>query len=657
MSYYEIYQDLVKEIDSLQTWNVSDTIDNFYESRKEDVKDTSTTTVEFENDEEWSYFHAIRQSIVKKFDWFPDKIGSFFVNKLLHNLKSKMYYKNKPKIIEKILKLADGLHEAFTIPGMKISLINLAHLHTMNDFRQLLAFEDLGYKVGYSGWGKVSLSDYLANFPSSFYDCFKEERSYIKQNDSEEPSNEPYIMKSPCLENRHIKRCKEYCEWTNKTQWSDFISNKEFLSLMKFALPQGKTVTKQVESELSLVKKFLVSEDIRKKPITAPVPLIIFCKHGINQPWAGQDIGMSSKVCDDFEQIPSDVGFCVSGGLDTARMFKNDDFGNGQSTEKINGGTLYSTSTFFLDTDNVKATQLFKRSTAVPLDFVQMKIHSTNELAQFLYDDSQDHDIRPFTLKRGYEYTFEVTIDGRIITKSFHDLPMEMRKCRLMNDVEEKSWFKSYSKQNCKHQCRTLAAYKQCGCMPWDMYHIDDYNECDVFGRTCFMNVIKNITLSDDLCNDCDDECQYLRYISRLKRIENIAADEIDYEGKYMALDIDPRDDSYECNGKKLLCQYLEDRNFTLDDRYQEKSKDDMVKKYNGLIVVNVVFPFSKVDLTVLDARYTPIDKITSLGGSIGLLTQFTGCSVIAVIHLIILIVKEVFAFIKDLKLKFLLRH
>ena len=79
--------------------------------------------------------------------------------------------------------------------------------------------------------------------------------------------------------------------------------------------------------------------------------------------------------------------------------------------------------------------------------------------------------------------------------------------------------------------------------------------------------------------------------------------------------------------------------------------------KFEGMIIVNIVFPTSEADLTVLDVRYTLIDKITSLGGSFGLFTQFTGCSVIAVIHLIILTIKQLFTFFKGLKRKFCRRN
>ena len=110
--------------------------------------------------------------------------------------------------------------------------------------------------------------------------------------------------------------------------------------------------------------------------------------------------------------------------------------------------------------------------------------------------------------------------------------------------------------------------------------------------------------------------------------------------------------DSDTCYGIKALCNYLLDKNHTFGDKYLPDLKDSKDRFY-GLIVVNIVFPTSEADLTVMDVRYTLIDKITSLGGSFGLFTQFTGCSIIAVIHLIILTIKQICIFCKDLKSKF----
>ena len=37
--------------------------------------------------------------------------------------------------------------------------------------------------------------------------------------------------------------------------------------------------------------------------------------------------------------------------------------------------------------------------------------------------------------------------------------------------------------------------------------------ECDIFGRACFYNAMKNLTQSPfDSCTQCIDECDYIQY-------------------------------------------------------------------------------------------------------------------------------------------------
>ena len=57
-------------------------------------------------------------------------------------------------------------------------------------------------------------------------------------------------------------------------------------------------------------------------------------------------------------------------------------------------------------------------------------------------------------------------------------------------------------------------------------------------------------------------------------------------------------------------------------------------------VVVHVSFTSSKVEMNVLDARYSFYDKIAKLGGTLGLCTQMTGGSFLTIIHLIVLIIK-----------------
>ena len=57
---------------------------------------------------------------------------------------------------------------------------------------------------------------------------------------------------------------------------------------------------------------------------------------------------------------------------------------------------------------------------------------------------------------------------------------------------------KVYNKRNCQYQCRVTNAFEICSCIPWDFPLTTNLgDECDVFGRTCFYNAMKQINLNE----------------------------------------------------------------------------------------------------------------------------------------------------------------
>ena len=644
LSYAIIFNNLFDELP--QKWNISGAVKKFYNKRVGETSKVSHKNIKFDSKDESMYFYALRKIIGAdpEFDWSPENVGNFFINQLLDTFRKSIR-------AEDAVSMSNLFDSAFIMPEMNISILNFAHLHTMNDFKQLLVSEDIANKLSL-GDNDVDVKNYLANFPSSFYKCFNEEKSYFQQitleTDSDEGYEEGYMLKSPCIEKRHLNNCAEYCQWVKDSKWSNFFTEKEFMSLMQYALPQAKIPNEQDETEYKMAAKILGKESLKKTPKVTPVPLVILCKYQKFKGWEGQDIGMNAKFCDSFVQVPTDVGICVSGPINSN--------GEDWNVRKIRGGTHSSMATFFLDTDAGKGSQTLSRSLDRSLDEIQMQIHPRTEMAQILHELNQDHSLRSYTLKRGHEYTFEVSIDGRIVTENFLMLPIGKRKCKLSGEVDKNSWFNDYSKRQCKYKCRAILAFDVCGCIPWEFFRVGSYPECDVFGRTCFKNAMENITLTDAVCEDCFDDCQYLRYRYKMT---NVVTDTItqdfwgDNENAYVQIS------DGECSGLQAICHYLQDKNHTLHDKYSPKrdSDEDLQKKFEGMIIVNIVFPTSEADLTVLDVRYTLIDKITSLGGSFGLFTQFTGCSIIAVIHLVILTIKQICIFFKDLKSKFCPRN
>ena len=60
----------------------------------------------------------------------------------------------------------------------------------------------------------------------------------------------------------------------------------------------------------------------------------------------------------------------------------------------------------------------------------------------------------------------------------------------------------------------------------------------------------------------------------------------------------------------------------------------------NNVIIVRIIYESSMVDVVTLDARTTFSDKIANLGGTYGIWAELTGCSLLGLIHLLIIIFK-----------------
>ena len=136
-------------------------------------------TIILATEEEWKYFYAMRTIFAidnDEYDWYPKNVGSFFTNWLLRIINY-----GGPSVKDKVT-LSERFDEAFTISEMNISILTFAHLHTTNEFKQLLVSEDMA-KLESWGWGseKIDPKFFMANFPSSFYKCFQQEKSYFEQ--------------------------------------------------------------------------------------------------------------------------------------------------------------------------------------------------------------------------------------------------------------------------------------------------------------------------------------------------------------------------------------------------------------------------------------------------------------------------------------------
>ena len=560
-----------------------------------------------------------------------------------------------------------------------LNLIAISHLYTMNDFGQMSRPDLFDFQNNL----------YLGRMPKKFKKCFKQMcNELININDeivdnSYERIQQASISSSPCSNLTNESHCQAYCQW-HKTFFSQkIITRQEFMTLMKYSLPQRKLLLPPInEVEWKLTQKVFTNsktssntEKVHNTHI-ASMPLIIFCKDRFDQKWLGDDIGVPSKFCADFYSTPTDQGICLVKNLnfqnlvDTTEEFqKSFDKNNDEYPMKIQGDILNAEATFIINT-NAKhpVTKTFLRSKKFTrhispiytkfvrkneMEKVDFQINSPKELPHIYMDSSQGKSMHSLTLKSGHEYFIELTPVGQTVTNQFKAISFEERRCLLPEEVPELSTLKIYTKQNCRYECKVIHAMEKCGCIPWD-FPINITNppiECDVFGRTCFLNAIKYVPNEKESCKHCQDECEFIEF--RKTKIIEKKLDEYDYKKIYNWFE-NPGFEK-QCQARDF-CEYLHDTNDTIDPKtWYEKLIDNEFGKWSkpkikaaatlltDHTIVHINFESPKVEFNVLDARYTLYDKISNLGGTIGLCEQVTGASFLTLIHLVVLIFKSIF--------------
>ena len=259
ISMNEIYDDVMKAL--LQNWDVAKHIDEYFQNKIVEIPKGSNITVDFTDDSEWTYFHRLRTIYAnrKVYNWYPNRLGSFLVRRMIFDLN----WNSDKKMT---LNMADKMGYIFKFPESNLSLSNIAHLHSINDFEQIQN-TDISPRL----W---NTREYLANFPKSLLDCINKESQYFKEEVAKVEDGEDlyedekidpmkYMIRSPCAEKRHLESCLEYCELSKKL-FQGSMTRKDFLKIMQFALPQGKTVIEQDLDEETLAKKIVGSTNTEK---------------------------------------------------------------------------------------------------------------------------------------------------------------------------------------------------------------------------------------------------------------------------------------------------------------------------------------------------------------------------------------------------------
>ena len=711
----EIYEETMDYLKINETkmmhWNASEIIFQFLQEKLDlhlvDViqEDVDLNNISFSNND-WPYAIASANNIFKLhtyarlYDWSTTKIGTFFIKTLTIIYKRS---KNHKHFLSLGIK---ALHHLFTISEQEMSLIDIAYMYSLMDLKAMeelyTPFKDNSIKNKPSPILSSTLSPKKSGpalphpppppptpktFDSSFLPCLKiisekivrsDHLTYAEKSAFSINDNFQHLPILPCNNLIQYPECTNYCHWHKNyfKQWP----REEFLTIMRYALPQRKLSLEQVpQVEQRLAEKLFGRANVKdlknSYPFWAPVSMALFC-YKMGKGFDGDEIGISEKVCNDFFPAPTDVGICHTQNLDIKRiihvpknyeaLFESEKqkskpiFTEGVSWDEVSFGILVDKTDLNSLADPI-GTELFGQSYPPKPNSdtgkIQFQIHQSKDVAPILLDYYNDNTHEPrlssLSLKAGYEYVIQVYSEGLTSTEQFKSLSLGTRNCKLENDVEKSSSFKVYTKNNCKYECHVKHVANLCKCIPWDFIHKTNASECDIFGRTCFFKAMENIAKDPvDQCN-CAIECDFINYKKLKIRSEKLTKGFngiYQVTGKYFSFD-----KTGKVSGRKEFMDFFTDDNNSFHDQGFKNFLNldyplyniynlKRAKMYENMIIIRLKFMPPK-DLYLIDVKYTIMDRIASFGGKFGIFTQLTGCSLLGLLSLMMVIWKFLFTF------------
>lgn len=648
----DLLKDLSERITSAEkeaSKNVSETIQSFIREKSILINHTKTFNMnELSNRDKYVTSLVRIIWLANTSNWNIKGFGSFLV-KSLNVMKS---WNCMQKTYDEYLKV---INEKFTVPNQNLSLPEIAYLFTLNDLQSLLK-DDLSYGSSFHTRGldppALDKDNYL---PASFLDCFAvtsnatgNQKKILQFGDDDlmTPIHKQ-IKLFPCSNLKQYPQCKEYCMWHGKFASMKKESLQEFLTFMKYAIPQRKMQMQGNEYEKTLANKISTSlKDLQT--MTSPVPIALFCYYNGKGMIGDRIEGLSERVCgDEFFPTPTDAGICQTKDMNIQDIFHMDQSYDTfhepklqRSVQKMKNGSLYSEYSIIIlnEYSNVDR-QSYPRGNNLPLKKIRLKIHSPMSLAKL--NKGKDYDQATDVIELDWnkkDYILEITPTGHVSSDNVKGLDVKQRKCLTKNEIDKGSMFKVYNEDNCKYECYVKTASQLCQCTSWDFLTKNaTCSECDVFGRTCFYKVMKSLANSkdSDICDHCITACDSIEYHANVKGVLRPISPRRQF------LNMNPIIDEYTSMEKytsdKQLFQILQSSlpQTTMTNR------NAFIGRYRDMIIVT--FKFRKPNIDYIDLRYSLMDKIAQFGGTFGILAEVTGSSLFGLISFFIFFFKVLF--------------
>ena len=467
------------------------------------------------------------------------------------------------------------------------------------------------------------------------------------------------ITKSPCYTNTISSTiCQSYCDWhrTVIEKWN----KGNFLNIMKYSVPARKLLPEDItQYEKYIIKRLYNRSHIHNdQSQVGPMALVLYCYDRIDG-FEGDTSNLSVNLCNDFFPSPTDVGICLTKNMDINRIVhQNDDYHTLFEPQMQSGGGKFKAKTLWTEmklvlyvdgsdeeNDDNSLSEVIEREENANLNEVEFLIHPSDEFGKFLFGNDYDVETVPLKLHVGNEYNIDITPVGIIVSDEFKSLSSEKRGCVNENEAQKSKTFKVMNKNNCKYECHVKKAQGTCLCIPWDFLDNESVMpECDIFGRTCFFNAMKNLTRSYvDECPRCVENCERINF--HMRYTEKSLS-----ENKKELIDIleDSPNLFAEEGYKKAYNDIKDDITHGMDDFSKEEGtfEEEHSNRKHRMILINL--RYLRPRTTSKSVKYTFLDKISNFGGKFGIFAQLTGCSLIAIFKIVLIMIKTLFSSYKN---------
>ena len=250
-------------------------------------------------------------------------------------------------------------------------------------------------------------------------------------------------------------------------------------------------------------------------------------------------------------------------------------------------------------------------------------------------------------LRPGYHTTIHIIPKIIESTPAFDNLDLDIRKCKLPHETTGFLFFQKYTRRACEIECAAKKASSFCKCLPW--YYPNNFTilpMCDMFGGYCFNEIMSNIVFYKKCKTECLEDCQETSF-SMWHNTFPLDAETLCKDNTYF-------DKFFSQNFQRLFAfknyEMLLKKQSTLDLETSLQNGSLCTTYLNEYVsLVSVESPTKSVTKSQRDQRKFFIDKLGTIGGTLGVCAGFSVLSMIEALVFFYIVIIGIMMDMRDL--------